>query len=77
LFNVVRRVIVLSCGGRGLPDHVSGDNWMTSLQKTMIFLYAQLLGFCTNILVKNKDKLVRSLGMLSFIAIEKAATRGF
>ena len=37
LFNVVRRVIVLSCGGRGLPDHVFGDNWMTSLQKTMIF----------------------------------------
>jgi hypothetical protein len=37
LFNVVRRVIILSCGGRGLPDHVSGDNWMMSLQKTMIF----------------------------------------
>jgi len=76
LFNVLRRVIVLSCGGGGFLDHVCEDDWTMSLQTTMITSCSQLLELCTHFSEQNKDLVHQSLAMLLFIAIEKATTGG-
>ena len=52
------------------------DNWMTSLQTTMIPSSSQLLELCARFRIENEDVVVRSLAMLLFIRIEKAATGG-